>query len=68
MSALVRKNWNEAAGCYEMLAGGKTVRAWYDRSIRLWTIQEVDASGDQIGACHYTPCRIDAEREIGDAA
>ena len=66
--SLVKANWSEEAHCYEVVAGGKTVRAWYDRHIRLWTVQRVDVDGSQIGPCHYTASRIDAEREIGGAA
>lgn len=68
MSALVKKNWNADAHCYEVLAGGQINRVWFDRRLRLWTIQRVDANGDQVGHCHYTPSRTDAERDIGGAA
>lgn len=68
MSALVKKNWSNTAGCYVVIVDGNPVRAWYDRRLRLWTIQRVDGNGNQIGHCYYTPVRADVEHELGGAA
>jgi len=35
-------------------------RVWYDFNIQLWTLQEVDENGYQIGDVDYTPFREQA--------
>lgn len=32
-------------------------RAWYDRHLRMWTMQNVDGSGNQLGECDYSTDR-----------
>lgn len=36
------------------------VRVWYDRHIRLWTIEKLNAEDFQIGACEYCPTKAEA--------
>ena len=36
---------------------GRTFRVWYDRNERVWTLQELDAQGNQIGGCRYATSR-----------
>ena len=60
---LDKRNWNAAEHCYEVLAGGegRAIRAWWDRHLQLWTIQRVDAAGDQLDHVDYAPNRYTAE-------
>ena len=37
-------------------------RVWYDSQLRLWTMQSLDADGDQIGIVEYTASRVYAMR------
>ena len=37
-------------------------RVWYDPQLRLWTMQSLDADGDQIGIVEYTASRVYAMR------
>ncbi len=36
---------------------GRAFRVWYERTDRMWTIQEIDAAGNQVGSCLYAADR-----------
>ncbi len=39
-----------------------SVRMWYDRHLRLWTLYPVDKDGNQTEDAQYAPNRADAEK------
>lgn len=38
----------------------RTRRVWFDRNLRLWTLQLLDENGDQVGSVDYTTSRTTA--------
>jgi hypothetical protein len=46
---LERRNYNDAYGCYK----SNGFEAWYDTSLKLWTVTLRDKDGNQIGLAEY---------------
>lgn len=43
-------------------------RIWYDPHLRLWTLQRLDAAGDQVGSVDYRTARTAAFAWLADPA
>lgn len=71
INLIERAQWNEDDHAYN----SGQFRAWFDRSLKLWTVQALDSKGNQIGSVAYFNNKLDyqvaaqkSRREFGERA
>lgn len=71
INLIEKAQWNEDDAAYR----SGQFRAWFDRSLKLWTVQALDAEGNQVGEVAYFNNKLDyqvqaqkSRREYGERA
>ena len=59
INLIEKAQWNEDDHAYN----SGQFRAWFDRSLKLWTVQALDVDGNQIGSVAYFNNKLDYQIE-----